>query len=84
MIDHGQPIDQWADEQEGLTAEDRAALLTLIHIRTVGDLEGVLSRRELSDQALAIKLGNILGIIEIETPTMRISARGMERVDKLK
>jgi len=42
MLDHGQPIDQWARDQKALTAEDCAALVALVGVRTVGDVQTVL------------------------------------------
>lgn len=57
--DHGQPIAEWAEEQEALTKGDRLALLTLIHVRTVGDLEVALSRGEV-EKALAAKIKKAL------------------------
>ncbi len=63
-----------------LTADERTAVLALTHVRTLGDLIAVLERGEI-DQPLANKIGDVLGIVEIHTPELRISARGMERSD---
>lgn len=59
MIDHGQSVTAWAEGEKSLTAEDRAALLSLIHVRTVGDLQTALERDELP-KALAKKLEKAL------------------------
>lgn len=77
LIDHGQPIAEWAKAQKGLNADDREACASLVGVRTVGDLLAVLERGEV-EKGIAKKLGNILGIIETGTETIHISARGME------
>lgn len=59
MSDHGQPIHEWAEKQKGITAEDRAAILALPGVRTVGDLETVLARGEIGKE-LATKLRQVL------------------------
>ncbi len=63
-----------------LNADERTAVLALTHVRTLGDLVTVLERGEI-DQPLANKIGDALGIVEIHSPELRMSARGMERSD---
>lgn len=57
MLDHGQPIKAWAEAQSALTADDRAAILALVGVRTVGDLQSVL---EELPKALAAKVKKVL------------------------
>lgn len=64
MFDHGQNIHQWIEAQRAFTKEDRAALLELIHVRTVGDLQTVLGLGELN-MTLAAKVANALGLVEL-------------------
>lgn len=58
MIDHGQPIDAWAKDQKGLTADDRASIAALVGVRTVGDLIAVLDDLP---RGLAGKVRKVLG-----------------------
>lgn len=57
--DHGQPIDIWAKQH--LSADDRAAVLALVGVRTVGDLRAVLERGGVKDEKLLKKLKQVLG-----------------------
>jgi cell division FtsZ-interacting protein ZapD len=54
--DHGQPIEAWV---ACLPKEDRAAVVALVGVRTVGDLVTVLERSEV-EKTLAAKLRKAL------------------------
>ena len=60
MIDLGQPIDE-AVQALDLTEAERAAILTLSGVRTLGDLATVLERGDIEDKKLVAKLKRVLG-----------------------
>lgn len=59
MHDHGQPIADWAAAQKNLTVEDRAAVVALSGVRTVGDLQNILAEKRLPRE-LAAKIEKAL------------------------
>jgi cell division FtsZ-interacting protein ZapD len=59
MLDHGQPIQDWAKAQKLFTATDREALSALVGVRTLGDLLTVLERGEV-EKELAGKVRKVL------------------------
>lgn len=54
--DHGQPIEEWAEK---LPKDERAAVLALVGVRTVGDLLVVLERGEV-EKDLARRIRKVL------------------------
>ncbi len=58
-LDHGQPITEALDTLR-LTADERTAVLALVHVRTLGDLATVIERKEIADKELAAKLRKLI------------------------
>jgi len=54
-----------------LTADERAACLALVGVRTLGDLETVVGLGEVKSAALAGKLAKALGV---DVPTSKVEA----------